>query len=151
MFANMYRAYETLSPVMQTMIESLDSVHDGTLAPGFQRMGPDQQQAARRRTPLVSHPVVRVHPETGRKALYLDAFVRKFVGMTEDESKPLLDYLRQHAVSYEFVYRHRWVPNDLVMWDNRCALHLAVQDYNQDQLRWLLRCSLMGPRLGKIY
>jgi taurine dioxygenase len=138
MFANLYTAYETLSPAMQRTIDPLFAVHDV-------RVG----RANKSPKPPVVHPFVRVHPETGRKALYVADRVRNFVGMTEEESKPLVAFLRSHATRYEFVYRHRWTVNDVVLWDNRCSLHYAVQDYDPE-MRMLLRCSLASPKTGRL-
>jgi taurine dioxygenase len=148
MFANMYMAYETLSPAFQRMIEPLAAVHDVTFVANFSREGPERQAVRRQMHPPVVHPVVRVHPETGRKALYVDARVRNFVGMTEEETKQLREYLIQHATRYEMVYRHRWGLHDLLMWDNRCAMHYAIPDYDLRQLRRMFRCSLLSPKTG---
>jgi taurine dioxygenase len=148
MFANMYMAYESLSPAFQRLIESLLGVHDYTLGTGSSRQTPEQQAKMKQLNPPVVHSVVRSHPETGRKALYIGNRVRNFVGMTAEETKPLLDYLNRHATSYEFLYSHRWTVDDLVLWDNRCALHYAVQNYDQAQLRRMLRSSLVGQRSG---
>jgi taurine dioxygenase len=153
LFAGMYAAYDALSPALKGRIEHLEGVHDVSLSASFRnkRDSPEVEAERRRRNPPVVHPVVRVHPETGRKALFVGSRVRNFVGMTEEETKPLLDFLNQHATSYEFVYRHRWTANDLVMWDNRCALHYAVPDYDRRQLRQMLRCSLLPPKSGRVY
>ena len=98
------------------------------------------------------HPAVKVHPETKRKSLFLGQRVRRFVGMTEEESRPLLDFLKQHAVAYEFTYRHRWNMNDLLMWDNRCTLHIALCDYiMQRDPRLMMRCAVTGPESGYSY
>ena len=93
------------------------------------------------------HPVVRAHPETGRRALYLGDRIRTFEGMTEEETRPLADFLNEkHATRYEFTYRHRWDVHDLVMWDNRCTLHRAVADYERGQPRFMLRGFRSWPR-----
>jgi taurine dioxygenase len=148
MFANMYLAYESLSSEMKRLIEPLSAVHDITLSVNYEGQSPEEKAAKRRVSPPVVHPVVRVHPETARKALYVGRRVRNFVGMTDEESQPLLDFLNRHATSYEFVYRHRWSVNDILMWDNRASMHYAVQDY--DQLRLMLRCALLTPQSGYI-
>ena len=114
-FANQYLAYETLSPKMKAILESLSAVHEW---PKYE--------------PVV-HPAVRTHPETNRKALILGDRATRFEGMTDEESRPLLDFLRDHAVRYEFVYRHRWQVGDLVMWDNRCMMHRALGDYDTSE------------------
>jgi taurine dioxygenase len=148
MFANMYMAYETLSPKMQELLGQLSSVHDQTM---FVSGTPEQMALERERFPAVVHPAVTVHPESGRKALFVNPRVRRFVGLTEEEGRPLLDFLIRHAVAYEFCYRHRWTVNDLVIWDNRCSLHIAVQDYDQSQLRRMQRCQSIAPRAGYLY
>jgi taurine dioxygenase len=71
--------------------------------------------------------------------------------MTAEESKPNLDYLNAHAVRYEFTYRHRWLPGDILIWDNRPALHYAVRDYDLNQMRRMIRCSLVSPDSGSAY
>ena len=151
-FSNQYMAYETLSPAMRGIIERLSSVHDATRAKNFEQQGADVLAARRRDHPPIVHPVVKVHSETRRKALYIGDRVSQFEGMSEDESQPLLDFLNQHSVSYEFTYRHRWHVNDLIMWDNRCLIHIAPSDYDQQrQPRHMWRCSLFGPKSGHFY
>jgi taurine dioxygenase len=163
MFANQYMAYDSLSPAMQGILEGLSSVHDYELrlrsnvndartSEGV-KLAAVEDLAARggRRIPT-AQPVVRVHSETGRKALYINQRVRQFVGMTEEESGPLLDYLKAHAVRYEFTYRHRWTVNDLVMWDNRCLMHIALGDYRLERdPRYLIKCAVLGPKSGYAY
>ena len=151
MFNNMYMAYETLSPGMQKLICNLEAVHDARLGPTYLRAGPELRASIHELNPPVVHPVVREHPETHRKALYAGDRVSKFVGMTEEETRPILDFLNTHAIRYEFVYRHVWSLHDLVMWDNRCTMHFAVQDYDRTAARWMLRCSLLGPESGRLY
>jgi taurine dioxygenase len=164
MFANQYMAYETLSPAMQRILEGLSAVHDASKTDDLEEMrdqarmknAPKKVGEAppreREKDPPVVHPVVVTHPETGRKALFLGDRVRQFVGMTEEESRPLLDFLLAHATGYELTYRHVWRTNDLIMWDNRCLMHLALSDYDLfGEPRHLWRCSLLGPFSGKIY
>ena len=152
MFTNMYAAYGALSPKMQALLEGLDGVHDATLIKGFKRRSPETMAEQRRLNPPIAHPVVRVHPETGRKALYVSERVRQFAGMTEEESRPLLDFLNAHVAQPEFVYRHRWSVGDLVMWDNRCTMHVALADYDVDsETRVMLRTTTLGDRSGYMY
>jgi taurine dioxygenase len=151
MFANMSMAYDALSPGLRAMIDPLGAVHDAALGTTFARSEPEIQAQIKRLNPPVVHPVVRVHPETGLKALYIGTRVRNFVGLTPAETSPLLDFLNRHATRPEFIYRHRWNPNDVVMWDNRSVMHYAVPDFDLAQLRQMLRCSLVGPKIGRIY
>ena len=97
------------------------------------------------------HPVVRVHAETGRKGLYISEQVRCFVGMTAAESKPLRDFLVAHATRPQFVYRHQWQRDDLVMWDNRCLLHAALDDYDRTQVRHMERTTVNAEKSGYVY
>lgn len=150
MFANMYMAYETLSPIMQKFVDGLEAVHDITLIKGFNRRDPAQVADLKAKNPPIVHPLVRVHPDTGRKSLFVSERVRNFVGMTEEESQPILDFLNMHATSPEFVYRHRWNLNDVVMWDNRCTLHIALKDFDQSQPRHMMRCSMLGEKSGYV-
>ena len=92
------------------------------------------------------HPVVRTHPETGRKALYVNhGFTSHFEGMSIDESKPLLDYLVGVGSAPDLTMRHSWRVGDVVMWDNRCVMHFAVHDYGDAQ-RDLQRVTVRGER-----
>ena len=150
LFANMYLAYETLSPALQSIVERLDAVRDVSKTPSFQRLDSVAREASRKRTPPIAHPLVRVHPETGRKALYLSTFITHIDGRSDAESRPLIDMLLQHATRYELTYRHRWSLGDMVMWDNRCLMHLAVQDYDPAQLRHMDRSSTIGPAGGRV-
>ncbi|CFO74567.1 taurine dioxygenase [Bordetella pertussis] len=150
MFANMYQAYESLSAPFKRFVDGLHAVHDISLIKGFARRDPEQTAALKRRNPPIAHPVVRIHPETGRKCLFVSDRVRTFVGMTEEESRPILDFLNRHATSPEFVYRHRWSVNDIVMWDNRCTLHIALPDFDQSKPRHMMRCSMLGEPSGYV-
>jgi taurine dioxygenase len=93
----------------------------------------------------VLHPVVRTHPESGRKAIYINPIrIEGIVGLDHREALPLLAELLQHSTGERFQYRHQWKPGDLVMWDNRCLLHKANGDYDMDQTRYLYRVMLQG-------
>ena len=160
MFANMYMAYESLSPKMRDIIEGLEGLHTRGLPPSFRvaansdavRLAEERDRVASEGRLPIAHGVVRIHSETGRKALYLGARVRRFVGMSEEESRPIIDFLNRQAVSYEFVYRHRWNVDDVVMWDNRCTMHIAVSDYDREHdTRTMLRCSVQGEPSGREY
>jgi taurine dioxygenase len=122
MFANQHLAFENLSPALQQVLEGLRAVHYGTdLA---------QQQKGLSQAQVTSvHPVVRKHPDTGRKALFVNAdYTRHFEGMTEDESRPLLAFLFERASLPQYTWRHHWKVGDLLMWDNASVQHCVVPD-----------------------
>ena len=149
MFANMYMAYETLSPAMQKLLDGLEAVH----AVERNKGNPHGEGMAAyfKENPPIVHPVVKVHRESGRKTLFISERIRKFVGMTEEETRPLLRFLTQHATRSEFCYRHVWRVNDVIMWDNRCLLHIALNDYDQTQIRHFIRCTHAGEPSGYPY
>ena len=148
MFANMYLAYETLSPAMRAFVETLEAVHDVSLVKGIEKRDPAKVADMKRLNPPVAHAVVKTHSETGKKALFLGQRIRGFVGFTEEESAPILKFLNEHATAPEFVYRHRWSVNDLVIWDNRCLLHVALPDFDQTRIRHMTRTSILGEPSG---
>ena len=136
MFANQYLAYETLSEGMQSLLKGLRALHRGAKLAGI--LGIEDS------APLQSHPVVRTHPETGRKALYVNRLYTYCIeGMTEAESRGLLEFLFEHSSRPDFTYRHQWQPGDVVMWDNRCTLHYAVHDHG-DAPRVMHRTTVVG-------
>jgi taurine dioxygenase len=135
MFASMYAAYESLSPGMQRMLDGLHAVNTSALADVSKtredRMRDNGNDAAEAEAFEAVHPVVRTHPETGRKALYINpAHTARFVDMTEEESAPLLQFLFEHAVQPEHTYRFHWEVGSLALWDNRCAWHNPINDYD---------------------
>jgi taurine dioxygenase len=149
MFANAYMAYDALSDGMKAMIEPV-RVHfssalksEGGRAANMAKRGAmtaanmDKADAYE-----AEHPLVRVHPETGRKALYVNTHhAVRFAGMTEEESKPLMTYLCRHIARPEFTCRFRWAPGSLALWDNRAAQHFAINDYH-GQRRYMRRITL---------
>jgi taurine dioxygenase len=152
LWSNMYTAYETLSEGMRRMLVGLKAVHTGK---PYGREGGVGIKGARsiqitRGDPEAdretAHPVVRTHPESGRKALFVNAiYTTRFEGMTGAESRPLLDFLFEHATRPEFTCRFRWSPGALAIWDNRCTLHYAVNDYDGSR-RLLHRTTFAGER-----
>ncbi len=151
MFANMYMAYDTLSEPMKAFLGSLSAVHDYTLAYEnvFSKMPgrPPMSEETRKMVPPVVHPVIRTHPVTGKKALYVNqGFTRRIQGLSEDESRALLDFLFMHSTRPEFVYRHKWSVGDVVMWDNRCMMHRAIADYDMNEPRHLHRTTIAGDK-----
>ena len=153
LWANQYLAYESLSSGMKELLDPLTAIQTawphGTRGPGA-GAAVSRSVVMTRNDPgadrEIIHPVVRVHPTTGRKALFVNpVYTERFTGMTVEESTPLLRYLFDHAVRPEFVCRLRWTPGTLAMWDNRCLLHLAVNDYD-GQRRLLHRTTVSGDR-----
>ena len=150
-FTNMYMAYETLSDGMKKMIADLHGIQlAGTRKINSEQSGVPRAEEQKRLNPPIAQPVVRVHPETRRKALYLGEKVKRFDGFTEAESKPLIDYLNKHATRFEFIYRHQWRQNDIVAWDNRCTMHLALGDFDETQRRHMERTTVLGTPSGYI-
>jgi taurine dioxygenase len=149
LFANMYLAYETLSDGMKRMLEGLVAVNSSAAADVSRTREDRLRDSARadaKKEYTASHPVVRVHPETGRRALYVNvAHTVRFEGMTDEESAPILRYLYQHQVRPEFTCRVSWRPGSLALWDNRCAQHNAINDY-QGHRRLLHRITLAGDK-----
>lgn len=151
LWANQYLAYETLSDGMKEMLAPLKAVH--TAKGEYSERGQSAQKrnamdikTAGDDVPSFEHPVVRTHPETGRKALYVNlAFTEKFVGMTRRESLPLLKFLFDHCTQEGFTCRFRWSAGALAFWDNRCAQHFALNDY-QGQRRHMERVTVNGDR-----
>ena len=152
LFANMYAAYETLSEGMRNLLDGLWAVHDyrenfrRAAREGITSVDEDRVVAAHEDFPPVEHPVVRTHPETGRKALYVNSyFTMCFRGMTREESEPLLRFLFAHATKPEFVCRLRWTDDSLALWDNRCTQHFAINDYLGHR-RLMHRATIRGNR-----
>ena len=138
-FTNMYAVYESLSPGLKSMLESLKGVNDAdneaiaATRPGGKKKGL-----------VAEHPVIRTHPDSGRKLLYVNrAHTTRFAGMTVDESRPTLQYLFDLIEQPEFSYRFSWQPGNVAFWDNRACQHFPVNDYNGMERR-MLRVSLAG-------
>jgi taurine dioxygenase len=146
MWANMYAAYESLSSGMQRLLGSLTAVNSSALA-DVSKTREDrirEHGEGKEREYVAEHPVVRTHPETGRRALYVNpAHAARFVGMTEEESRPLLQYLFEHQCRAEFTCRFRWRPGSLAVWDNRCTMHNPINDYH-GHTRRMQRITLAG-------
>ncbi|MBS0639839.1 MAG: TauD/TfdA family dioxygenase [Proteobacteria bacterium] len=149
LFASMYAAYEALSDGLKQTLAGLRAVHSSRHVFGQKRAGmEDRFRNEHLATQDAVHPVVITHPESGRKALYVNpGFTLRFDGWTDEESKPLLSYLYQHAVRPEFVYRFAWQPGSLAFWDNRATWHYAVNDY-QGERRLMHRITVEGCPLA---
>ena len=149
LFANMYLAYETLSDGMKALLAPLRAVNSSAKADATKtredRIKSDPTAHSRQEY-IAEHPVVRTHPENGRKALYVNvAHTVRFSGMSEAESAPILDYLFRHQVRPEFTCRFSWRVGSLAFWDNRAAQHNPVNDYHGYR-RVMHRITLAGDR-----
>ncbi len=144
-FANMAAAYEALPEATKRRIAGLMAIHVYQSSHSARKLMA-LSEANRERVPnAVLHPIVRTHPENGRKSIYINPIrIEGIVGLDHKEALPLLDELLAHATAERFQYRHVWRPGDLVIWDNRCLLHKANGDYDMHQTRYLYRVMLQG-------
>ena len=129
MWSNQYKAYDELSPPLQELCEGLTALHDA--------------HPHGRRDQMAIHPVVRVHPETGRKSLFVNEhFTRRIVELSHDESDMLLRYLTRWASNPRFAMRYHWTAGTVAMWDNRCTQHFVLDDFDSERV--LQRVTIMG-------
>jgi taurine dioxygenase len=153
MFANQYLAYETLSDGMRHLLDGLVGINASAKADSSRTREDrdrgrvrDGAKAEAQKDYVGEHPVVRTHPETGRKALYVNvAHTMRFKDMTEQESAPILNFLYKHQTKPEFTCRFRWEPGSIAFWDNRCAQHNPVNDYHGYR-RLMHRITLKGDK-----
>jgi taurine dioxygenase len=151
LFACMYKAYENLSDGMKGTLEGLNAVHSSRHIFGE---GSDYSKSSKGRignselaTQDAIHPVIITHPESKKKALYVNrAFTLRFEGWTKEESKPLLDYLYDHAAGENNTTRFKWSPGSIAFWDNRCTWHNALNDYHGER-RLMHRITIEGSAL----
>ena len=151
LFANQYLAYETLSYGMRLMLQKLHGVHSSDQAYGedaekltkVDLIKLDRKEAVKARA---AHPVVRTHPETGRKALFVQCgYTFSLKDMTSEESAPLLQYLFDHSTRPELTCRFQWRKGSIAFWDNRCSIHCPIDDYS-GQRRRTWRITLQGDK-----
>jgi len=146
-WTSMYAAYDALSEPMRQMLDGLTAVH--SMIPVLQRMGAAAQMRGETNKLVHGgehvHPVIRVHPETGRKALFVnEGWTTRIVELAPAESAHVLALLFEHIKSPDFMMRWRWQPNDVALWDNRAVQHYAVPDYDSERV--MQRCVLAGDR-----
>jgi len=149
-WADLELAYDSLSPAVRRLADELDAVHDGNREFGYylaqRRQGQGSVWEGETVTSLepVVHPVVRVHPETGRRSLFVNpGFTERIQGVSDAESRHLLDLFYAHITKPEHIVRHRWAEGDVAMWDNRATVHYANRDYG-DARRVMHRVTLRG-------
>jgi len=155
LFANTCAAYEALSHGMRAMLDGLIGVNSAGLKYGGGRSkmhssigGMKVHDTERAEEYEAEHPVVRTHPQTGRKALYVSrSHTIRFRDMSEAESRPLVDFLQEHQTRPEFTCRVRWSPGTFTVWDNRCTQHNAVNDYHGQRRR--MRRLTVGPEVPR--
>jgi taurine dioxygenase len=143
-FCDMYAAWEGLSAQRQAELAPLRAVHNLDFS-RTRRHGVDlMTEAQKRDKPPVDHPVVRTHPETGRRALFLGDHAEYIQGMDYEAGRALIEAVNAEAVHPSRVYRHRWRAGDLIVWDNRCLLHRATE-YDESRVRRVMRrCTVIG-------
>jgi taurine dioxygenase len=144
-FADMAAAYDCLPRRVKERIDGRVAVHDFTLPFGI-GMDPEKLKEMQARYPAVEHPVVRTHPRTGRRTLFVNAiFTTHIVGLAEEESEELLKLLFKQAAVPEYQVRFKWAPGSIAFWDNRAVQHYAVSDYFP-QRRVMERAAILGDR-----
>ena len=143
-FCDMYGGYERLDNTWKARIANLRAVHNLDFS-RTRRHGEDPMtEAQKRATPPVDHPIVRTHPETGRKCIFLGDHAEYVLGMPYDEGRALIEELNQLAVHDDLTYEHRWQPGQLIAWDNRCLMHRATDYDPATQRRVVRRCTILG-------
>jgi taurine dioxygenase len=144
-FANMAAAYAALPDALRERISGLLAIHVYQSSHSARKLMALSDENKERVPNAVLHPIVRTHPENGRRSIYINPIrIEGILGLDHKEALPLLYELLVHATSARFQYRHGWKPGDLVIWDNRCLLHKANGDYDMDQTRYLYRVMLQG-------
>jgi len=143
-FCDMYGAYDRLSPEWKRRIARLRVVHNLDFS-RTRRHGEDPMTEAQRlEVPPVDHPIVRIHPETGRKCIFLGDHAEYIVGMGYEEGRALIEELNAMAVHPDLTYQHHWSPGQLIVWDNRCLMHRATDYDPAVQRRVVRRCTVLG-------
>jgi taurine dioxygenase len=145
-FADMYAAYDSLSPEMKKKIEGKRAIHNLDFS-RTRRHGEDPMTAEQKaKVPPIAHPIVRTHPETGRKAIFLGDHAQEIEGMDYEEGRALIEELNRLITPRERVYTHVWKPRECMVWDNRCTLHRATGFDEAHHVRVMRRCTINGDR-----
>ena len=145
MFSNMYAAYDKLSDTYKNLLSELIAIHESEHV--YKGRYADRGVAEDKiETPVAKHPLIRTHPETGKKAIYVNrTFTTGIEGMNSTESIPILNFLFDHCEDINYQIRYRWSLNDMVFWDNRCAMHRAIWDYWPNERKGR-RVTIKGDR-----
>ena len=144
-YVNMHLAYDELPAAMKHKIEGLRALHVYLSKYSPRELKPLNEESLKAMPPPGLHPLVRVHPENGRKALFLNPVrIESIEGLPDDEALDLVAELMAHATQQKFEYRHQWQYGDMVLWDNRSVMHKANPDYDMSERRYLYRLMLKG-------
>ena len=148
-YVNMHQAYDDLPAATKGRIDGLKAVHVYLSKYSPRELRPLSENSARHVPPPGVHPLVRTHPENGRKALYLNPVrIESIIGMEDKEASDLVAELMEHAIQKKYEYRHQWHYGDFVIWDNRSVIHKANPDYDMNERRYLYRLMLKGETPG---
>jgi len=146
-FVNMYEAYDALSEQTKKKVDGLQARHVYQSKHSERKLPKLSEERKNIGSESVIHPLVRTHPRSGRKAIYINPIrIEEIIGMDDAEALPLLDQLMEHSTQIKFQYRHIWQSGDVVIWDNRCLMHKANGDYPVGEVRYLYRLMLKGGR-----
>lgn len=143
-FADMYGAYERLDDAWKGRLEGLRAVHNLDFSRNRRHAEDPMTEEQKKAKPPVDHPIVRTHPETGRKCIYLGDHAESIVGMPYEEGRALIDELNQMIIHPDLCYEHRWTAGQLILWDNRCTLHRATAFDLEREARVVRRCTVLG-------
>lgn len=143
-FADMYAAYDALDPAERARLEGLRAVHNLNFSRNRRHGEEPMTEAQRQAVPPVAHPILRTHPETGRRCVFLGDHAETIEGMDYAEGRAFIDALNERIVAAARVYRHAWRPGDFMVWDNRCLLHKAESYDTAREPRVIRRCTVLG-------
>jgi taurine dioxygenase len=143
-FADMYSAYEALDPAERARLATLRAVHNLNFSRNRRHGEEPMTEAQRAAVPPVAHPVIRIHPETGRKCVFLGDHAETIEGMDYAAARAFIDALNERIVAAARTYTHRWRPGDFMVWDNRCLLHKAESYDTAREPRVIRRCTILG-------
>jgi taurine dioxygenase len=143
-FADMYSAYDSLDPAEQEKLATMRAVHNLNFSRNRRHGESPMSEAQRNAVPPVDHPIVRTHPETGRKCLFLGDHAESIVGMAYDEGRDFVEALNERIIASSRIYTHRWRKGDLMVWDNRCLMHKAESYDTAREARVIRRCTVLG-------
>jgi len=143
-FADMYSAYEALDPAERTQLARLRAIHNLNFSRNRRHGEDPMTEAQRAAVPPVDHPVIRTHPETGRKCVFLGDHAESIVGMDYADGRRFIEALNERVVALARIHTHRWRPRDFMVWDNRCLMHKAGSYDTAREPRVIRRCTILG-------